>query len=54
MTLGSSHASSPYHPFTPTRQIDIEVVIKDNDTNLFGQLGVVRGVIPGHCSVNLH
>jgi len=67
MTPGSSHASSPYHPSTPTRDIDmlssqdwyspdIEVVIKDShsDTNLCGQLGVVRGVIPGHCSVYLH
>lgn len=35
---------------------DIEVVIKDShsDSNLCGQLGVVRGVIPGHCSVYLH
>ena len=35
---------------------DIEVVIKDSHTdgNLCGQIGVVRGVIPGHCSVYLH
>jgi len=35
---------------------DIEVLIKDthSDTHLCGQLGVVRGVIPGHCSVYLH
>ncbi len=33
-----------------------QVVIKDShqDNNLCGQIGVVRGVIPGHCSVYLH
>ena len=35
---------------------DIEVVIKDSheDTGLCGQIGVVRGVTPGMCSVFLH
>jgi len=67
MTPGSSsNASSPYHPSTPRESDllsgqdwyspDIEVVIKDShsDSNLCGQIGVVRGVIPGHCSVYLH
>jgi len=68
MTPGSSHASSPYHPSTPSRDTqdmlgnqdwyspEIEVVIKDShdDTGLCGQIGVVRGVTPGMCSVFLH
>jgi len=69
MTPGSSSsaASSPYHASTPSQESDllasqdwyspdIEVVIKDThqDNNLCGQIGVVRGVIPGHCSVFLH
>jgi transcription elongation factor SPT5 len=35
---------------------EIEVVIKDSheDTGLCGQIGVVRGVTPGMCSVFLH
>lgn len=64
MTPGSSQ--SPYHPaagrdhdilgsqdwYSP----DIEVLIKDSheDTGLCGQIGVVRGVTPGMCSVFLH
>merc|ERR1719429_484737 len=64
MTPGSSQ--SPYHPaagrehdilgsqdwYSP----DIEVVIKDSheDTGLCGQIGVIRGVTPGMCSVFLH
>ena len=75
MTPGSSHASSPYHPATPTRgggggdtadllllahhewySPDIEVVIGDScqEAGLCGQLGVVRGVNSGLCSVFLH
>ena len=65
MTPGSSQ--SPYHPaaglgshdilgsqdwYSP----DIEVLIKESheDTGLCGQIGVVRGVTPGMCSVFLH
>ena len=73
MTPGSSHASSPYHPTTPTRSggeaadllllshhewysPDIEVLIGDScvEPGLCGQLGVVRGVNSGLCSVYLH
>ena len=34
----------------------VQVVIKDSheDTGLCGQIGVVRGVTPGMCSVFLH
>lgn len=44
-TLGSSDWYSP----------DIEVLIKDTheDSGLIGQIGVVRGVTPGMCSVFL-
>ena len=63
MTPGSSQ--SPYHPVNRDHDIlgsqdwyspDIEVVIKDSheDTGLCGQIGVVRGVTPGMCSVFLH
>lgn len=64
MTPGSSQ--SPYHPaggrdtdilgsqdwYSP----DIEVLIKESheDTMLCGQIGLVRGVTPGMCSVFLH
>ena len=69
MTPGSSHAASPYHPSSVSAREtadmlgnqdwyspDIEVVIKDSheDTGLCGQIGVVRGVTPGMCSVFLH
>ena len=32
---------------------DIEVIIRDSheDTGLWGQIGVVRGVTPGKCSL---
>merc|ERR1719499_1261237 len=65
-SLMAANVQSPYHPsagrehdilgsqdwYSP----DIEVVIKDShdDTGLCGQIGVVRGVTPGMCSVFLH
>jgi len=67
LTPGSSHSgSSPYNATTPSNNDmlgsqdwytpDIEVLIKDTheDTGLCGQIGVVRGVTPGMCSVFLH
>ena len=62
MTPGSQ---SSYHPVSRELDIlgsqdwyspDIEVLIKDSheDTGLCGQIGVVRGVTPGMCSVFLH
>jgi len=65
MTPGSH--SSPYTPQTPGGgpadalgssdwySPDIEVLIKDthDDGGLIGQVGVVRGVTPGMCSVFL-
>jgi len=67
LTPGSSHSgASPYNPSTPSNNEligsqdwytpDIEVLIKDTheDTGLCGQIGVVRGVTPGMCSVFLH
>lgn len=65
MTPGS-HANSPYTPQTPGASLDmigqsdwyspdIEVTIRDthDDTGLCGQVGVIRGVTPGMCSVFL-
>lgn len=64
MTPGS-HANSPYTPATPGASLDIgqsdwytpeiEVTIRDThkDTGLCGQVGVIRGVTPGMCSVFL-
>ena len=68
MTPRSSPTSSPYQPSTPSRDRqdlvgnqdwyspEIEVVIKDihYDTDLCGEIGVVRGVTAGMCSVFLH
>jgi len=65
MTPGSH--SSPYTPQTPGGgpvdalgsadwySPDIEVLVKDthDDPGLIGQVGVVRGVTPGMCSVFL-
>jgi len=57
---------SPYTPQTPGQNIDalgqadwyspdLEVIIRDTheDTGLSGQVGVIRGVTPGMCSVFL-
>jgi len=65
MTPGS-HGNSPYTPQTPGASLDmigqsdwyspdIEVTIRDthDDTGLCGQVGVIRGVTPGMCSVFL-
>jgi len=65
MTPGS-HANSPYTPQTPGASLDmigqsdwyspdIEVTIRDthDDTGLCGQIGIIRGVTPGMCSVFL-
>jgi transcription elongation factor SPT5 len=65
MTPGS-HTPSPYTPQTPGASLDmlgqsdwyspdIEVTIRDthDDTGLCGQVGVIRGVTPGMCSVFL-
>jgi len=65
MTPGS-HANSPYTPQTPGAGLDIigqsdwyspdiEVTIKDthDDNGLCGQVGVIRGVTSGMCSVFL-
>jgi len=65
MTPGS-HANSPYTPQTPGASLDmigqsdwyspdIEVTIRDthDDTGLCGQVGIIRGVTPGMCSVFL-
>merc|ERR1719273_883328 len=69
MTPGS-HTPSPYTPQTPGAASgltdalgssdwyspDIEVIIRDSheDSGLCGQIGVVRGVTPGMCSVFLN
>lgn len=65
MTPGS-HVPSPYAPQTPGSSIDIlshtdwyspdiEVIIRKthDDSGLCGQIGVIRGVTPGMCSVFL-
>ena len=54
--MNATYRALPYTRPTTLTPTLLQVVIKDShdDTGLCGQIGVVRGVTPGMCSVFLH